>query len=286
MMRYLCRIGLTWRRPAAIGWLVAAVLLPAWTARGQEYKSGLVWPEPKVVEPAPALAAPVGAPKDAIVLFDGHDLSQWDGGDKWIVKDGYAISDKQDISSKQSFGDCQLHVEWATPAEVTGSGQGRGNSGVFMMSHYEIQVLDSYQNETYYDGQAASVYKQQPPMVNASRKPGQWQTYDIIFTAPRFDAAGQLLQPAYLTLLHNGILVQNHYALQGDTSWSEPAKYVPIAPRLPIRLQFHHNPVRFRNIWVREIPPMEPIGCTAAVAPASAPDAERPRRFHLLRRGE
>ena len=133
-----------------------------------------------------------GPPSDAIVLFDGKDLSKWDGGDKWQVQDGYAISGGNDIHTKQAFGDCQLHVEWATPEKVEGDGQGRGNSGVFLMGLYEVQVLDSYQNKTYADGQAAAIYKQHPPLVNACRKPGEWQTYDIIFEAPRFDKQGKL----------------------------------------------------------------------------------------------
>jgi hypothetical protein len=225
-----------------------ALSLPA-VFSGGEYNSGIKWDEPKVVEPG-TQGSP---PSDALVLFDGKDLSQWNGGDKWIIKDGYAISAKQGITTKEKFGDCQLHVEWASPAKVKGSGQGRGNSGVYMMERYEIQVLDSYNNPTYFDGQAAAVYKQQPPMVNACRKPGEWQTYDILFTVPLFDDNKKLKKPAYATVLQNGIVVQNHTKIIGATSHDQPPAYKAHAPKEPIHLQFHGDPVHFRNIWVREM---------------------------------
>jgi hypothetical protein len=221
----------------------------------KEYLSGKEWPEPAVVDPG--LVG--GPPADAVVLFDGKDMSQWNGGEKWIVQDGYAISHGTSITTKQNFGDCQLHVEWAAPEKVEGDGQGRGNSGVFMLNAYEIQILDSYHNKTYYDGQCAAIYKQWPPMVNACRKPGQWQTYDILFTSPQFDAQGKLLKPAYVTVLQNGVVVQNHTEILGDSSWDSPPKYTPRPPKGPIQLQFHVNPVRFRNIWVREIHQQKPI---------------------------
>ena len=214
-----------------------------------EYVSGKVWPEPKVIDPGDACKAP----SDAIVLFDGKDLSPWEGGEKWIVKDGYAISHGAGINSKRKFGSCQLHLEFATPEKVEGEGQGRGNSGVYLMNTYELQILDSYNNKTYFDGQCASIYKQWPPLVNASRKPGQWQTYDVVFEAPKFDAKGKLLKPAYLTVLHNGVLVQNHAEVLGASSWESAPKYAAHPDKLPLHLQFHGNPVRFRNIWVREI---------------------------------
>jgi hypothetical protein len=204
---------------------------------------------PPVVDPGPV----GGHPSDAVVLFDGKDLSHWNHAEKWVVKDGCVISGGNDIQSKQSFGDCQLHVEWASPEKVSGSGQGRGNSGVFMLGSYEIQVLDSYQNETYADGAAAAVYKQHPPLVNACRKPGEWQTYDIIWESPRFDAKGTLTKPACVTVLHNGVLVQNHFQPLGPTAWDQKPKYTPQPPKGPIGLQFHGNPVRFRNIWIREV---------------------------------
>jgi hypothetical protein len=213
-----------------------------------EYKSGIVWPKPPVIDPGPA----GGAPSDAIVLFGGTDMSAWKGGENWDVKDGVATANKNSITSKQSFGDCQVHLEFATPEKVEGSGQGRGNSGIYLMGRYEVQILDSYENETYFDGQAGAVYKQQPPMVNASRKPGEWQTLDIIFTAPRFNADGKVESPGFVTVLHNGVLVHNHFELQGSTSYVEAAKYSAHGPKEPIDIQFHGNPVRFRNIWLRE----------------------------------
>jgi len=215
-----------------------------------EYIAPIVWPQPPIIQPGTA----GGPPSDAIVLFDGRDMSAFKDGQDWKVEDGCAIADKHDIDTKQSFGDCQLHLEWATPEKVVGSGQGRGNSGVLMMGgRYEIQILDSYDNDTYYDGQAASIYKQHPPMVNVCRKPGEWQTYDIIWEIPKFDNQGKLLTPAYVTVLQNGVVVQNHFELTGETSWNEKPKYTAHPPKLPIRLQFHGNPVHFRNIWVREI---------------------------------
>jgi hypothetical protein len=216
---------------------------------GDEYKSGKVWPEPKKIDAGPA----GGAPSDAIVLFDGKDMSAWNGGEQWIIKDGIATVHGGGVTSKQAFGDCQLHVEWAAPEKVEGSGQGRGNSGAYLMGRYEVQILDSYDNPTYFDGQAGSVYKQNPPLVNASRKPGEWQTYDIIFTAPHFDAGGKLTKPAFVTVLHNGVLVQNHFQIEGTTAWDAPPAYSPHPDKLPLQFQDHGNPVRFRNIWIREL---------------------------------
>lgn len=214
-----------------------------------EYKSGIKWPEPKVIDPGQV----GGPPSDAVVLFDGKDLSQWQGGDKWKVEEGIATAAGGGITTKDSFGDCQLHVEWATPAEVKGSGQGRGNSGIYFMQRYEVQVLDSFDNPTYFDGQAGSIYKQKPPLVNACRKPGEWQSYDILFTAPRFDENKKLVKPGYVTVLHNGVVVQNHFELLGGTFYEKPPAYEAHPPRQPIHIQFHGNPVRFRNIWLREI---------------------------------
>ncbi len=208
--------------------------------------------EPRVVDPGPP-------PADAIVLFDGKDLSQWktqrNGGPaKWDVQDGVAIVNRTgNISTKQEFGDCQLHLEWATPAEVKGSGQGRGNSGVFLSSRYEIQVLDSYNNKTYFDGQAGAVYKQHAPLVNVCRKPGEWQTYDIIYHAPRFDDTGNLLKPGRVTVLQNGVLIQDNVEIKGPTSGPANPKYKPHPLKQPLALQDHGNPVRYRNIWIREL---------------------------------
>jgi hypothetical protein len=219
----------------------------------QEYKSGVVWPEPAIVAPG---EKPGDPPADAVILFDGKDLSKWKNGDKWQVKDGYAIVQKSDITTIDSFGDYQLHIEFATPEKVSGSGQGRGNSGVFLANRYEVQVLDSYGNKTYFDGQCAALYKQQPPMVNVCRKPGEWQTYDIVFESPRFADDGKLLKSGIVTVIHNGVCVQNHFELQGGTYYDRPASYDKHPPKQPIRLQNHGNPVKYRNIWLRELTPI------------------------------
>ena len=234
----------------SFGLAFVVVLLACSFAAGQtrEYKSGIIWPEPAVVDPGPAN----GPPSDAIVLFDGKSLDAWEGGDKWIIEGGVATAANGAITSKQKFGDCQLHVEFATPAEVKGEGQGRGNSGIYLMNRYEVQILDSYGNQTYFDGQCAAIYKEQPPTVNACRGPGQWQSYDIIFSAPRFSDDGSMKSPAFVTVLHNGVLVHNHFELLGSTSFVEPPKYEKHGEKEPIMIQFHGNPVRFRNIWIRE----------------------------------
>lgn len=229
---------------------LAFVLSSGLLATAEEWVSGKIWEEPPIVTPGEGCGAP---PSDAIILFDGKDLSQWEGGENWKVENGYAISQKSGITTKEQFGDCQLHLEFATPEVIEGSGQGRGNSGVYLMGRYEVQILDSYENKTYFDGQCAAIYKQHPPLVNASRKPGEWQTYDIIFTGPRFDEAGNLLKPAYVTVIHNGVVVQNHFEIEGSTAWHMPPKYEPHGEKGPIHLQFHGNPVKFRNIWIREI---------------------------------
>lgn len=211
---------------------------------------------PPVVTPGRTNADP---PSDAIVLFGGKDLSHWrssDGGPaKWTVRDGYieVAPGTGDIATAESFGDVQLHIEWATPAVVKGEGQERGNSGVFLMGHYEVQVLDSYDNVTYYHGQAGAVYKQYAPLVNASRKPGEWQTYDIIFHAPRFDEQGKVVDRARVTVLHNGVLIQNNVEIYGNTYNDRPALYTPHASQEPLRLQDHGNPIRYRNIWIRRL---------------------------------
>jgi hypothetical protein len=218
--------------------------------------------QPATVTPAiPSTQERVGkAPSDATVLFDGGDLSQWaalDGSPtKWIARDGYmeCVRGSGYVRTLQNFGDCQLHIEWATPTPAHGEGQGRGNSGVFFgLDRYEVQVLDSYEAKTYADGSAAAIYGQYPPLVNASLPPGQWQVYDIVYTAPRFDAAGKLLSPVHLTVFHNGVLVQNSVELTGPTSWLERSPYRYHPEKQPLSLQDHGNPVRFRNIWVREL---------------------------------
>ncbi|MGL4512423.1 MAG: 3-keto-disaccharide hydrolase [Lacipirellulaceae bacterium] len=246
-------------RTTGIGLLTALGIGAAAVAQNVEYLPGTAWDEPTVVTPGEAAGA---APSDAVMLFDGKDLSAWENGENWPVTDGVAFSGKGYITTKQKFGDCQLHLEWSAPTKVEGDGQGRGNSGVFLMGKYEVQVLDSYQNKTYPEGQASSVYKQTAPMVNAMRKPGEWNTYDILWTAPRFADDGKVSSPAVVTVVHNGVVTLNHFTLLGDTPWHRPPVYEDLGdrneagvPTGPIALQDHGNPVRFRNIWVRELTP-------------------------------
>ena len=205
---------------------------------------------PRVVDPGPP-------PSDAIVLFDGRNLDAWEseqgGPARWRIEDGaMVINGTGNIRTRRAFGDCQLHIEWATPEKVEGEGQGRGNSGVFLMARYEVQILDSWRNPTYVTGQAGAIYGQAAPLVNASRPPGQWQTYDIIFRAPRRDGSGKVVRPATITVLHNGVVVQDHFEIQGSTYLERP-QYESHPDKLPLVLQDHGNPVRFRNIWIREL---------------------------------
>lgn len=215
-------------------------------------------PAPPVVRVRPA-GPPTAPPADAVVLFDGRDLSQWRSSDssaaKWVVRDGYmeVAPGTGMIHTVQGFGDVQLHVEWSAPNPPRGSDQDRGNSGVFLMGRYEVQVLDSYGSVTYPDGQAAAVYGQYPPLVNASRPPGEWQSYDIVFHRPRFGPDGGLLRPATLTVLHNGVLVQDGVILTGPTAHQRRPPYEAHPDRLPLALQDHEHPVRYRNIWLREL---------------------------------
>ena len=232
-----------------------ALLVAANSAGAQEWKSGVEWQEPPLVTPG---ATNEAAPSDAIVLFDGTNLDQWNDGENWLVQDGVAMPQKSQIISKQHFGDMQLHVEWSSPAEIRGEGQGRGNSGIFLMGLYEVQVLDSFENPTYFDGQAGTIYKQTPPLANAMRKPGEWNYYDILFNVPKFKGNGNIDQPGHVTLIQNGVLMLNHFELMGPTNFIEAPHDKPHAETGPISLQFHGDSVRFRNIWVREIKP--PVG--------------------------
>ncbi len=239
--------------PFRWGLLVLAVVAggSAVLALDPPWLSGIVWPRPKVVDPGP----PGGVPADAIVLFDGKGLSRhWTGGEKWKVADG-AGTCGGNLTTTRPFGDCQLHVEWAAPANPDPKrvSQDRGNSGLKLMGCYEVQILDSYNNETYFDGQAAAIYKQRPPLVNACRPPGEWQTYDILFRGPRFDAGGKLLRPAFITLLHNGVVVQNNFELLGQTAYRKPPQYNPHPLKAPLSIQHHGHPVKFRNIWIRDL---------------------------------
>ena len=219
-------------------------------------------PHPRVVTPG---VTPGAAPSDAIVLFDGKDLSKWvqhgAGADrdkliepKWKVGNGWfeVAAHTGGLYTRDKFGDCQLHVEWSSPTEVRGSSQGRGNSGVLLMSRYEIQVLDAWDNPTYADGQTAAIYGQWPPLVSAPRKPGEWNTYDIVFEAPRFEGE-KLVKAAYFTVFYNGVVVHNRKESMGPMVYRQVAHYTPHAPEEPLMLQDHNNPVRYRNIWIRRL---------------------------------
>jgi hypothetical protein len=222
-------------------------------------------PQPPVVTPGQTFSQSAPAPSDAEVLFDGKDLSKWQserGQDApWVIRDGYMeTAARQGIRTRGKWADFQLHIEFATPTPANGTGQGRGNSGVLINNLYEIQILDSYQDKTYADGQCAAMYGQSPPLVNASKPPGDWQTYDIIFESPRWNDQKELMKKAVVTVLHNGVVVQNHYELMGATDgigsvpWKSLSKYpTPHAPEVFIQLQYHNNPVRFRNIWIRKL---------------------------------
>lgn len=223
-------------------------------------------PLPPVISPGTCSTAdqPGQAPSDAVVLFDGTEktLKNWTdtkgNATKWALVDGAleSVKDAGYIQTKEQFGSCQLHVEWATPTTVKGSSQGRGNSGVFLQGRYEVQVLDSFDNVTYADGQAGALYGRSKPLVNASRGPGEWQTYDIVFHRPLFDDQGKVTRRATFTVFHNGVLIQDHVALSGGTGWNGPHAASPYAAhgdKGPISLQDHGNPVRYRNIWIREL---------------------------------
>jgi hypothetical protein len=250
--------------PAAAQQNPAAPAAPA--PRGNPADTEVWEPVPKVVAPGPTGTS---APADAIVLFDGTNLNEWVATkDKspagWTVADGVLTVNKAagNIETKRSFGNYQMHIEWRIPADITGTGQARGNSGLFLASTgggdggYELQILDSYENKTYSNGQAGSIYKQSIPLVNAARKPGEWQTYDVVWTAPTFNADGSLKTPAYVTAFHNGVLIQNHFELKGETAYIGKPQYKKYESA-PIKLQAHGDPsapISFRNIWVRELP--------------------------------
>jgi hypothetical protein len=217
-------------------------------------------PQPRIVTPGTESTQEMAgtAPSDAVVLFDGSDLSRWqsmDGGPAaWTVENGYAqvVPKTGNIRTIEEFGDCQLHVEWSAPAKVKGSSQGRGNSGVFLMGRYEIQVLDCYGNPTYADGMTAAIYGQCPPLVNPCRKPGEWQAFDIVWVGPKFDGA-ELLSPAFVTILHNGVVVHHHKELRGPTKHKQLMSYAAHPPVGPLVLQDHGDLVRYRNIWYRPL---------------------------------
>jgi hypothetical protein len=216
-------------------------------------------PQPPIVTPGASFSENAAPPSDATVLFDGKNLSQWrdqktGGPAPWTIKDGAMVSAKGDIVTTNQFGDLQLHLEFREPVLKGRAGQDRGNSGVFLMGLYEIQVLDCYHNKTYADGATGGIYGQHPPLANACRPPGEWQTYDIIFNVPHFGAHGKVVSPGYVTVIQNGVVVQNHQAIRGDTNWRVPGTYTPHGPTGPLALQYHNNSVSFRNIWVRPVP--------------------------------
>ena len=215
-------------------------------------------PQPPVVTPG-TFSENAKPPTDAIMLFDGKDLSQWrdrktGGKAPWKIEDGVMVSAKGDIVTTNQFSDLQLHLEFREPVLQGREGQDRGNSGVFLMGQYEIQVLDCYDNKTYADGATGGLYGQHPALANACRPPGEWQTYDIIFTTPHFGPNSEVVTPAYVTVTLNGVVVQNHQAYRGATNWKSPGKYTPHGPTGPLALQYHNNSVSFRNIWVRPVP--------------------------------
>ncbi len=228
-----------------------AVAAPAKEVQQGDPKATEVW---SPVAPVVRSGEGTAPPSDAIVLFDGGDLAEW-REPIWKVEDGAVtvVAKTGSLVTKRAFGDVQLHIEWRTPAVVEGEGQGRGNSGIFLMERYEVQVLDSYENSTYVNGQAGSIYKQHAPLVNASRGPGEWQSYDILFTAPRFRSDGSVERAATFTVLHNGVLIQNHVEVKGTTTYIGEPKYEPHPAKAPLALQDHANPVSYRNIWIREL---------------------------------
>lgn len=248
--------------------LAVAVTSLTSAAIAQSNSSKLTPESTELWNPVPRVVTPGGsstpnptatAPSDALVLFDGKDLSKWKSSGKnsdpqWTVADG-AFTVKAgtgDIQTKDEFENYQLHIEFRTPSEVKGNSQGRGNSGIFMQGVYELQVLDSYENPTYSNGQAGALYKRAMPLVNASRRPGEWQVYDVVYTAPRFNKDSMILSPAYVTVLHNGVVIQNHTSLAGTTPYIG-APQNQVHGKGPIRLQDHGNPVSFRNVWIREL---------------------------------
>lgn len=245
-------------RPRSSVMLSVVFLLLAASAGAQEQGDPTlteVWePVPPKVDPGDA----THPPSDAIVLFDGTDLSAWSGRDgaaKWTVADGAmtVAPGTGDIRTKQGFGNVQLHIEWRAPTTITGEGQERGNSGVYLMGKYELQVLDSYESRTYSNGQAGSIYKQFIPLVNATRPPGEWQSYDVIFMRPHFRSDGSVERPATMTVLHNGVLIQNNVELKGSTVYIGQPEYEHHDDKEPLLLQDHSNLVSYRNVWIREL---------------------------------
>ena len=237
--------------------LVVLISIQSFAQKGEKKEpSTAIWgPVPAIIDPGNCGSAP----SDALVLFDGTNFDEWestkDGNVKWKIEDGAMTVVKKtgSIRTKKAFGSCQLHIEWRTPKVVAGKSQDRGNSGIFLQSRYEVQVLDSYNNRTYVNGQAGSIYKQYIPLVNACRPPGEWQTYDIIYSAPEFNEDNTLTKPAFVTVLQNGVLIQNHVEIKGNTVHQGQPHYEKHNSKEPIILQDHGCPVSYRNIWIREL---------------------------------
>lgn len=271
--------------------VVSALLMGAISAPQGAAQTPFGWrahdpvrPKPPIVKPA-LQTLPVPPPSDALVLFDGSDLSRWcfEEGEpaRWLVQEGYleVVPNSGNLRTTQSFGDIQLHLEWSVPLMADEVGQHRANSGVLLMGKYEVQVLDSYRSDTYADGQAAAIYGQHPPLANACLAPGEWQTYDISFRRPRFDENGTILNPARISVVHNGVLVQDATQLKGPTAWLRNKPYAPHPDRLPLVLQDHGSPVRYRNIWLRELGENETKPPRLAVAANRLLPAEQVSRY-------
>ncbi len=232
------------------GLLLGTLLLLGIVSCGREYDSGIDWPEPPRVTPGENGVPP----SDAVVLFDGTDLSAFTGPiDRWTVRDGYAEAAEGSIWTKRSFGSCQFHIEFQIPLEEDGPWSDRGNSGIFFMGHYELQIFESYGTKNKPDGMAGSIYRQRPPLVNACRPPGRWQSFDVVFTAPEFDEKGQLVRPAEITAFQNGVLILNRFKIEGKTSFREAPRYEPHKRKRPLKIQEHGSAIRFRNIWIRQL---------------------------------
>lgn len=252
----------TMKKISFLSFILSFVIVQVFAQQMKQEETHMKPEETEIWDPVPAVVIPgvsTAPPSDAIVLFDGKNFDQWEsvkdkGPVKWDLNDGAMTVAKGTgpIETKQSFGDCQLHIEWRTPSTVVGESQGRGNSGIFLQSRYELQVLDSYNNRTYSNGMAGSIYKQAIPLVNPSLGPGQWQTYDVFYTTPRFADNGNLITPAYITVVQNGVLIENHFMIKGSTEYIGLPKY-EVHGDAPIQLQDHGNPVSYRNIWIRKL---------------------------------